>query len=247
MSETVPDEGPQPLRSERQGAGTVEIERLFGEQVFTFPKPSSLIRELVRATTVEGDLVLDFFAGSGTTGAAVLSLNADDDAGRRFILVSNTEATDEQPEKNLCRDVCAGRLSRVIAGQADGGATPDDFAYLRVRRMGWDDVVYDLDPAATWTLLQLRHTRSLRPFDVTRPLQWSPPDPRSPGESGLAYAPEPTAEAAEALRDAAVAGPVIAFCPVPGTLRDLLGVSAIPVEQVPGRLLSEFPTLVAGL
>ncbi len=247
MSETVPDEGPQLLRSERQGAATVEIERLFGEQVFTFPKPSSLIRELVRATTGEGELVLDFFAGSGTIGAAVLSLNADDDAGRRFILVSNTEATEEQPDKNLCRDVCAGRLSRVIAGQSDGGATPDDFAYLRVRRMEWDDVVYDLDPAATWTLLQLRHTRLLRPYDATVPLQWSAADPGTPDAPGLAYAPVPTVESAEALRLASAAGPVVAFCPVPGTLRDLLEMPAVPVEQVPGRLLSEFPTLVAGL
>jgi len=55
LGEVAPDEDVQTLRSDRQGVATAEIEQLFGAQVFTFPKPSSLIRALVRATAGEGD------------------------------------------------------------------------------------------------------------------------------------------------------------------------------------------------
>ena len=247
MSETSSDDGVQSLRSERQGAGTVEIERLFGDQAFSFPKPSSLIRELVRATTGEGDLVLDFFAGSGTTGAAVLSLNAEDDAGRRFILVSNTEATEAAPGKNLCRDVCAARLRKVIDGQGTDDPVPGEFAYLRTRRIGWDDVVYDLDDAAVWTLLQLRHGRFVGPFDPSSALQVSVAESQADGDPTVAYAPTPTSEAVAALERLAVSRPVVAFCPVPGVLRDALRIPGVSVEQTPGPMLVEFSSLIAGI
>ncbi len=247
MSETPSNDGVQSLRSERQGAATVEIERLFGDQAFSFPKPSSLIRELVRATTGEGDLVLDFFAGSGTTGTAVLSLNAEDDAGRRFILVSNTEATEADPGKNLCRDVCAARLRKVIDGQGTDDPVPGEFAYLRTRRIGWDDVVYDLDDAAVWTLLQLRHGRFVAPFDPSSALQVSVAESQADGDPTVAYAPTPTSEAVAALERLAVSGPVVAFCPVPGVLRDALRTPGVSVEQTPGPMLAEFSSLIAGI
>ena len=66
---------------------------------FPYPKPPSLIRELVRQSTVSNDLVMDFFAGSGTTAQAVLELNQEDGGQRRFIMVSATEATADAPEK----------------------------------------------------------------------------------------------------------------------------------------------------
>lgn len=247
ISESVSDDGVQSLRSERQGAATVEIERLFGDQAFSFPKPSSLMRELVRATAGEGDLVLDFFAGSGTTGAAVLSLNAEDDAERRFILVSNTEATEAEPGKNLCRDVCAARLSKVIDGQGTDDPVPGDFAYLRTRRIGWDDVLYDLDDAAVWTLLQMRHGRIVRPFDRSAALQISMPGDQAADDPAVAYTSMPGSEAVAALERLAANGPVVAFCPVPGVLRDALTVPGIAVEQVPGPLLAEFASLIAGI
>ncbi len=237
----------QTLRSDRQGVATAEIEQLFGAQVFTFPKPSSLIRELVRATAGEGDLVLDFFAGSGTTGAAILSLNAEDDADRRFILVSSTESTELEPEKNLCRDVCAERLRKVIAGEGRDGPVPGDFAYLRTRRIAWDDVLYELDDAEVWLLLQLRHARVLRAFDTAAALQIAPPDPDRPEEATIAFLPEPTDTAVAEVRRLALLGPVVAFSLIPGPLRDALALPAVPIEQVPGQLLSEFPRLIAGL
>jgi adenine-specific DNA-methyltransferase len=247
LNELAPDDDVYTLRSDRQGVSTAEIEQLFGAQVFNFPKPSSLIRALVRATAGEGDLVLDFFAGSGTTGAAVLTLNAEDDADRRFILVSNTEATGAEPGKNLCRDVCAARLRKVIGGQGADESIPGDFAYLRTRRISWDDVIYDLDEPAIWTLLQLRHGRPLRPFNAVAALQVAPPDPTQGEEPTVAFVPDPTDAEVVELRRLASEGPVIAFTPVPGLLRDALALPAVPIEQVPNQLLAEFPRLIAGL
>jgi adenine-specific DNA-methyltransferase len=109
--------------------------------------------------------VLDFFAGSGTTGQVVLDLNAEDDGKRRFILCSSTEATEKEKDKNLCHDVCAERLLRVINGYADkkginmshGG----EFAYLQLDKFDAADVALDATTAHASTLLQLRHAASV--------------------------------------------------------------------------------------
>ena len=76
--------------------GTRELQALFGTRVpFTYPKPTALLRFLLRLATGPGDLVMDFFAGSGTTGHAVLADNLADGGGRRFLLVQRDEATGE--------------------------------------------------------------------------------------------------------------------------------------------------------
>ncbi len=68
-------------------------------RIFPYPKPQSLIYGLLKQATGPDDIVLDFFGGSGTTGHAVLALNAEDGGNRRFIVVSSTEATAKDPEK----------------------------------------------------------------------------------------------------------------------------------------------------
>jgi len=92
--------------------GTEEIRRIFGsEDTFKFSKPSELIRFLIALEV--NDLpgksltVLDFFAGSGTTGEAVMNANAKDNGNRRFILCTNNE-------NNICREVTYERIKRVI-------------------------------------------------------------------------------------------------------------------------------------
>ena len=62
--------------------GTQEIRQLFGAEVFSFPKPCDLIYQIVEQGTEPGDMVLDFFAGSGTTGHAVMAVNAKDGGGQ---------------------------------------------------------------------------------------------------------------------------------------------------------------------
>ncbi len=67
--------------------GTSEIDNLFGKRLFEYPKPSELIKYLLKIGTNRDSLVLDFFAGSGTTAHAVMKLNKEDSSKRKFILV----------------------------------------------------------------------------------------------------------------------------------------------------------------
>ncbi len=76
--------------------------------VFITPKPVRLIRRILEIATDKDSLVLDSFAGSGTTGHAVLDLDKADGGNRRFILV--------EMDENICRNVAAQRLSRVAKG-----------------------------------------------------------------------------------------------------------------------------------
>jgi len=76
------------------GDGTAEVRKLFGEEIFDFPKPSDLLRRLVEQATDKDSLVLDFFAGSGSLAAGVLKQNAADAGRRKFILVQLPERID---------------------------------------------------------------------------------------------------------------------------------------------------------
>jgi site-specific DNA-methyltransferase (adenine-specific)/adenine-specific DNA-methyltransferase len=89
--------------------GTLAIRDILGGQVFSFPKSPGLVQGLVQqVATNPGDLILDSFAGSGTTGHAVLNLNKADGGNRRFILV--------EIEANIARDITAERVKRVARG-----------------------------------------------------------------------------------------------------------------------------------
>lgn len=85
---------------------------------FDYSKPSDLIKYLMKVSKVKGDdIVMDFFAGSGTTGDAVMQLNAEDGEKRRFILVQIPEAIDDnQPARKLglekITDLAKERLKR---------------------------------------------------------------------------------------------------------------------------------------
>ncbi|KAF2956230.1 site-specific DNA-methyltransferase [Marinitoga sp. 38H-ov] len=79
-------------------AGTKELRELLNGEYFQNPKPVVLIKKLIYYSTSETDLILDFFAGSGTTGDAVMQLNAEDGGNRRYILVQLPEPID--PKKN---------------------------------------------------------------------------------------------------------------------------------------------------
>lgn len=138
--------------------GAKQIREVFGSKAFNYAKPVSLIRELVRQSSAAGDIILDFFAGSATTAQAVMELNAEDGGDRRFIMVSSTEATADEPDKNICRDVTAERIRRLNASDdkkfADLSA---DFAYLRCREIEFEDLDQDLAPAEVWAALETLH------------------------------------------------------------------------------------------
>lgn len=87
--------------------GTRELENIFGSRVFTYPKPVNLIKYLINLNRNKKAVVLDFFAGSGTTGQAVLELNKIDNGNRKFILCTNNE-------NNIMTEVCYPRIKKVI-------------------------------------------------------------------------------------------------------------------------------------
>ena len=99
--------------------GSKEIEELFGFRAFDFPKPSSLIEEFIDQVTDDNDLVLDFFAGSGSTGQAVLELNQQNGRKLKYILVQLPEATDEKSEAynsgyKKISDITIERNKRIV-------------------------------------------------------------------------------------------------------------------------------------
>lgn len=91
------------------GTGKQELLNMFGSKKFDNPKPSSLIRHLVNIFTDENSIILDFFAGSGTTGHSVLQSNKDDSGNRKFILCTNNES-------KICEEVTYPRIKYAISG-----------------------------------------------------------------------------------------------------------------------------------
>jgi len=93
-----------------------EIVDLFDEYVFDTPKPTKLIKRMLEISTSNNAIILDFFAGSGTTGQAVWDLNKEDGGNRKFILIQlDEEVLDEKIKKEFptIADICIERLRRV--------------------------------------------------------------------------------------------------------------------------------------
>ncbi len=93
--------------------GTGELENIFGSKIFPFPKSKELIRRFISVGIGEDDIVLDFFAGSGTTAHAVLDLNKQDGGNRRFILVQLPEPTNRKDFPTIS-EITKERVRRVI-------------------------------------------------------------------------------------------------------------------------------------
>lgn len=90
------------------GNGTTVLKQIFGRKVFNNPKPVQLLKDFVSLSTEQDDIILDSFAGSGTTAHAVLEQNREDKSNRRFILV--------EVEPKIAREITSIRLQRVIDG-----------------------------------------------------------------------------------------------------------------------------------
>jgi adenine-specific DNA-methyltransferase len=99
--------------------GTSEVEQLFGRKVFSFPKPTALLKRFAEVGLFNNDIVLDFFSGSCTTAHAVLDLNKEDGGNRKFIMVQLPEPCDENSEAykagfKTIADIGKERIRRVI-------------------------------------------------------------------------------------------------------------------------------------
>lgn len=91
-----------------------ELFEMFGKKVFNYPKPVDLVKRLFEISTRTEALVLDFFAGSGTTAHALLELNEEDKGKRHFILCTNNEG-------NIATGVCYLRVQKIINGYKKNG------------------------------------------------------------------------------------------------------------------------------
>ena len=98
----------------RTRSGKTELYSIIGANSFSNPKPSRLIAHLIKLYDDKDCIVLDFFAGSGTTLHAVLAQNAKDGGRRKCVLCTNNE-------KNICDDVTLPRVQKVIAGYKSKG------------------------------------------------------------------------------------------------------------------------------
>ena len=111
-----------------------ELQNILGENLFDYPKPTSIMHYLLQAIP-NCEYVLDFFAGSGTTLHATMQLNAEDGGHRQCILVTNNE-------NDICEEVTYKRNKRVIQGYTNAkgeevaGLTKNNLRYYRTGFVG---------------------------------------------------------------------------------------------------------------
>jgi adenine-specific DNA-methyltransferase len=96
-------------------AATLELEHLVGKGLLEFPKNTDVLKELIKLATNSDDIIMDFFAGSGTTAQAVLELNKEDNTNRRFIIVQLPEPL-IRLEFSSITDITKKRIRQVLKG-----------------------------------------------------------------------------------------------------------------------------------
>ena len=104
--------------------GTKLINEMIGENKFNFPKSLPTVFDALKITTQKDSVILDFFAGSGTTGHAVSLLNHQDGGNRQFILCTNNENNNgnaDDPNQGIARGVCYPRIKAVLTGRDAAG------------------------------------------------------------------------------------------------------------------------------
>ena len=142
--------------------GIKDLQALDLDKYFSYPKPVSLVQELVAGITIfsskDEDIILDFFSGSATTAQAVMQQNYEDGGNRRFIMVQLPEETDEKSEaykagyRNIC-EIGKERIRRAgqkIRNDADNSSLPTPnskldtgFRVLKCDTSNMKDVYYN--------------------------------------------------------------------------------------------------------
>ncbi|TDE07660.1 site-specific DNA-methyltransferase [Flavobacterium sandaracinum] len=111
-------------------AGTLQLKKMFKEKIFETPKSIDLIKYCLQQATNPNSIVLDSFAGSGTTAHAVLNLNQQDNGNRKFILIEM---------EDYAETITAERVKRVINGYADVNGTGGNFDYYTLGEPLFDE------------------------------------------------------------------------------------------------------------
>lgn len=104
-------------------AGTLQLKKIFNEKSFQTPKSVDFIQYCLHQSTNKDSIILDSFAGSGTTAHAVLNLNKQDGGNRKFILVEM---------EDYAETITAERVKRVVNGYADKGGTGGSFDFYEL-------------------------------------------------------------------------------------------------------------------
>jgi adenine-specific DNA-methyltransferase len=105
-------------------SATTQLKSMFGTKVFNNPKPVALIKDLLHIASDNDALVLDFMAGSGTTGQAVLELNQEYGGKRQFILGTNNE-------NGIAENITHERIKKVINGYNSTAGIPANVRYFK--------------------------------------------------------------------------------------------------------------------
>lgn len=105
--------------------GIMLLQKILGkDNTFNYPKSLYAVKDILEITTDKNSLILDFFAGSGTTGQAILELNLQDKGNRQFILCTNNE-------NQICEEVTYPRIKKVIEGYNDKKGIPANVKYFK--------------------------------------------------------------------------------------------------------------------
>ena len=127
-------------------------------QIFSTPKPTNLYLELLKMSSFKNATILDFFAGSGTTGQAVMELNQQDGGNRRFILCTNNE-------NGICENVTYQRLKTVITGKRADGSTYSEGISANLKYYKTDFVAKNSENLSEELLVHIREMIQLE-YDV---------------------------------------------------------------------------------
>jgi adenine-specific DNA-methyltransferase len=135
--------------------GSKTINDIFGGKPFAFPKPHQLIKYLLTIIRSDDALIVDFFAGSGSTPHAALELNAQDGGSRKVISVQIPEATDDKSEAykagfKKISDITIERVKRVILGYGDNPQPIDaGFKVFTLEKSAFPRADFAPDPDAS--------------------------------------------------------------------------------------------------
>lgn len=205
---------------------------------FDYPKPVGLIEYLLQMVPGNDFTALDFFAGTGTTGEAVARLNHSDGGTRRFIVASSTEATKEDPGKNVCRDACQKRLRAFFAsnGNSIAAGHPElhGFRYGRLRRVRVGVIDEALAPEQVWAWLQRAHKLTPQSYDVNRKVQAADLD----DGSRLLYIDRASADAIRETAALLNGEPAYVYSWTPGRFADELASKNVELRAVPDFFIS---------
>lgn len=138
------------LETDHTAYGTRELRTIMGKETLKFPKPVNFIKDFIAQTTSKSDIILDFFAGSGTTAHAVLELNNEDSENRQFIICEQME---------YIESVTAKRVQKVIELNKSS-----NFVYLELKKYNQSFIEQIEEAQNTEALLQIWEQMKAKSF-----------------------------------------------------------------------------------